>query len=67
MAVNESRSMNADLRAGLTDGIVKKLAPNRGGVVEPADGMSRSVLHNELYDNSFDAAAGAMAQRLTSL
>ncbi len=34
MAVNESRSMNADLREGLTDGVVKKVAPNRGGVVE---------------------------------
>ena len=67
MAVNESRSMNADLREGLTDGTVKKLAPNRGGVIEPSDGKARSVLHSELYDQSFEAAKGPMADRLTSL
>lgn len=31
MAVNESRSMNANLAAGLTDGRVKRVAPNWGG------------------------------------
>lgn len=34
MAVNNSRSMNADLRQGLLDGREKALTPDRGGSVE---------------------------------
>lgn len=34
MAVNESRSMNNDLRLGVTDGRFKNLTPDRGGDVE---------------------------------
>lgn len=34
MAVNQSRSMNAELHEGATDGSYKKIAPARGGVVE---------------------------------
>lgn len=37
MAVNNSRSMNADLQEGITDGSVKKVAPNRGGSLERSD------------------------------
>lgn len=34
MAVNEARNLGDDLRAGITDGSVKKVAPDRGGIVE---------------------------------
>lgn len=34
MAINNSRSMNADLRLGATDGAYKNLTPDRGGDVE---------------------------------
>lgn len=34
MAYNLSRSMNADLQAGIIDGSVKNLSPDRGGTVE---------------------------------
>jgi len=56
MAVNEDRNMNADLREGLTDGMVKKLTPNRGGT--PNDfGLAQRMydtLPYDLYDPSFD-------------
>jgi hypothetical protein len=55
MAVNESRSMNGDLTMGITDGSVKKLAPNRGG--DTRDFMlTKNVFANlatDLYDPSF--------------
>lgn len=31
MAVNESRSLNGELAEGLTDGLVRKLNPDRSG------------------------------------
>lgn len=34
--INNSRSMNADLREGATDGTYKSLSPDRGGAVETA-------------------------------
>lgn len=34
MAINDFRSMNADLQQGLVDGRIKSLAPDRGGSVE---------------------------------
>jgi|LauGreDrversion4_2_1035121.scaffolds.fasta_scaffold01379_16 hypothetical protein len=34
MAVNDSRSMNMDLRLGACDGSHKSLTPSRGGEVE---------------------------------
>jgi hypothetical protein len=52
MAVNETRSMNADLREGITDGMVKKSTPDRGGDLfdgHCADAV-RSALSQELYD-----------------
>lgn len=45
MAVNESRSMNADLYRGATDGKFKSLTPDRGGDVDPT---SSAVRANEL-------------------
>lgn len=52
MAVNETRSMNADLREGITDGMVKKVAPDRGGDLFDAHCASavRSSLSQALYD-----------------
>jgi hypothetical protein len=34
MAINDTRSMNADLQLGVVDGKVKRLTPDRGGEVE---------------------------------
>jgi len=42
MAVNESRSMNADMKQGAKDGVYKHLTPNRGGVVELKDVIKRA-------------------------
>lgn len=52
MAVNETRSMNADLREGITDGIVKKVTPDRGGDLFDAHCAVavRSSLSQDLYD-----------------
>ena len=41
MAVNNSRSMNADLQEGMTDGMVKKATPDRGGAVETSNPIDR--------------------------
>jgi len=46
MAVNETRSMNDNLAAGLTDGVVKKIAPNRGGV--DADVYAAEIRNEQL-------------------
>lgn len=43
MAVNESRSMNRDLRLGATDGKFKSLTPDRGGDVDPTDAALRAA------------------------
>ena len=52
MAVNESRNMNQDLREGITDGVIKKLTPNRGGF--PNDNhcvvATYGTLSKDLYD-----------------
>lgn len=70
MAVNESRSMNADLAEGISDGIVKKLAPNRGGYLIDTM-LAQNVynsLHTELYDPAFSGGrASDAARRLTTL
>ena len=41
MAVNESRSMNQDLRLGVVDGKYKSLTPDRGGEVDPTAAVKR--------------------------
>jgi hypothetical protein len=41
MAVNDSRSMNRDLRLGLSDGKFKSLTPDRGGEVDPTSATAR--------------------------
>lgn len=47
MAVNTSRSMNAELDAGRIDGSVKKIARNRGGVVDAGTFNARDTLPEE--------------------
>ena len=70
MAVNETRSMNADLREGITDGMVKKASPDRGGTPnDDFDAMSsRAVLSQDLYDPvaGGNPMQGYAAERLTS-
>lgn len=57
MAVNESRSMNADLREGITDGMVKKPTPDRGG--DLFDINAASIVRSSLSQDLYDAVAGA--------
>jgi hypothetical protein len=69
MAVNETRSLNVDLRKGLTDGSVKKAAPDRGGVVEYDPVERNANLHRDLYDPSL-SVEGELASshlRVTTL
>jgi hypothetical protein len=57
MAVNESRSMNNDLREGITDGMVKKATPDRGG--DLFDINAASIVRSSLSQDLYDAVAGA--------
>lgn len=50
MAVNESRSMNADLKAGAGDGKFKSLTPDRGGEVDPTAAYVRKKELNIQYN-----------------
>lgn len=47
MAINQSRSMNSDLRKGATEGKYKDLRPNTGGerVNDAANLSERAALH----------------------
>ena len=69
MAVNETRSMNTDFAEGGTDGIVKKLTPDRGGVVEPHEALMKAQLHDWWYGVGTDggSAEAAAARRHFSL
>ena len=67
MAVNEERQMTGDFKEGITDGWVKKIAPNRGGkqndFSEAAAVMSN--LHHDLYDQAFSMSTD-LANRITA-
>jgi hypothetical protein len=45
MAVNDTRSMNAELAEGRTDGSVAKVVRDRGGEVDSATRRARQSLH----------------------
>ena len=49
MAVNDSRSMNRDLRLGATDGKFKSLTPDRGGEVDPTSSTARMTVTKSLF------------------
>lgn len=49
MAYATSRSMNADLNEGATDGKYKKVVQERGGVVDPATEMNRAQLDDAYF------------------
>jgi hypothetical protein len=65
MAVNQTRSMNQDLAEGISDGVVKKLTPDRGGLQDSAEiAAVKSALH-EIYDSVWsDVAMSQAASRL---
>lgn len=50
MAVNDSRSMNADLHSGLNDGRLKSLTPDRGGEVDGSHASVRAGLLQTQYN-----------------
>lgn len=54
MAVNESRSMNAELDEGRTDGTFYKLVRDRGGEVDPITVEWRELLHPWWYSTPQD-------------
>jgi hypothetical protein len=49
MAVNDTRSMNQDLRLGLADGKFKNLTPDRGGDVDPTHATARMTVTKSLF------------------
>jgi hypothetical protein len=49
MAVNDSRSMNRDMRFGATDGRFKNLTPNRGGDVDPTHATLRMTVTKSMF------------------
>lgn len=49
MAVNDSRSMNRDLRLGVTDGRFKDLTPSRGGEVDPTHATLRMNVTKSMF------------------
>ncbi len=68
MAVNESRSLNGDLKEGITDGVIKKLAPNRGG--SNTDFAAAQAVYNDLHHELYDQAVNmvnTVAERITAL
>jgi len=70
MAVNETRSLNNDLREGLTDGVVKKVNPNRGGF--PNDDHCFQMVYQNLSADLYDTvlsnpAAAPMAARVAEV
>lgn len=68
MAVNETRSMNGDLREGLTDGVVKKLTPDRGGVTDKSSVVDRNLDLQEQYGVRVgDYGGESYASRLTTV
>ena len=65
MAVNESRNLNRDLIFGATDGLVKKAAPDRGGVVEDHPTDRNLDLHRDLYDTVSSIEGKTYAERVS--
>ena len=64
MAVNTSRSMNAELDQGRSDGVVRKRDRNRAGEVEPATNMVRSNLHADYGYGTFNEGAHYTGEEL---
>lgn len=50
MAVNATRSMNADLQKGVNDGLFKSITPGRGGEVETEHVIDRAVVLPPQYN-----------------
>jgi hypothetical protein len=70
MAVNETRNMGAELRTGISDGTVKKTAPNRGGPGADEYAFQKSIqyLSTDFYGYDFaDVASGNSESRLTEV
>jgi len=63
MDVNETRSLTQDLREGLTDGSVKKDAPDRGGRTE-YNNHDGEVLQEQYGARDSFGAMDTMADRL---
>lgn len=49
MTVNTSRSQNAELFEGMTDGTYKKLITDRGGFIDPLNPREKSLIAPQVY------------------
>lgn len=67
MAVNETRSMRNDLALGVTDGVVKNVTPDRGGVTSSRDAAAMRHLLMGEYDADSYGHGPAAAKRILSL
>lgn len=56
MSVRMDRSMNRDLAEGSTDGSLKKLHRDRGGMVETTSDPAKNMLHGNV--NGYGVADG---------
>ena len=50
MAVNTSRSMNGDRMLGEQDGMMKSIAPDRGGILEEEHALDRAKMLQTQYN-----------------
>ena len=50
MAVNTSRSMNGDRMLGEQDGMMKSIAPDRGGDLEESHALDRAKMLQTQYN-----------------
>lgn len=70
MAVNESRSLNGDLAAGISDGSVKKLTPDRGGQTDDDTVRTRNSNLQQQYNARpmyDDYTSAEVARRVTTV
>jgi hypothetical protein len=50
MAVNTERSMNGDRKLGEQDGMMKSIAPDRGGILEESHAFDRAKMLQTQYN-----------------
>jgi len=50
MAVNTERSMNGDRKLGEKDGMMKSIAPDRGGILEESHAFDRAKMLQTQYN-----------------
>jgi len=67
VATNTSRNLNQELAMGISDGSVKRLAPDRGGDVSSDDDLIKPVLSSTYDAIASDAIAQIVSDRITKI